>query len=267
MEHGETLIVGLGEVGAALAEVIERRTPVLRHDIEPREFDTPIGVMHICLPFHSSTEFEETVCGYVARFDPALTIVNSTVLPGTTSALARRTGKPLAYSPVRGKHVRMAQDLLHYVKYVAAANDQVAARAQRHFEDAGMKTRRMNKPETLELAKLAETTYFGVQIAFAQELDRYAHRVGADYDEATSFFDEVEFLPRTRYFPGIIGGHCVIPNIQLLRKLADSPMLDAILESNSLRARELRPRGDETRRRKSVGRESRKGNGDLLSHR
>ena len=39
MEHGETLIVGLGEVGAALAEVIERRSPVLRHDIEPREFD------------------------------------------------------------------------------------------------------------------------------------------------------------------------------------------------------------------------------------
>ena len=26
MEHGETLIVGLGEVGAALAEVLERRS-------------------------------------------------------------------------------------------------------------------------------------------------------------------------------------------------------------------------------------------------
>jgi hypothetical protein len=43
-----------------------------------------------------------------------------------------------------------------------------------------MKSRRMNKPETLELAKPAETTYFGVQIAFAQNLDRYARCVGAD---------------------------------------------------------------------------------------
>ena len=40
--------------------------------------------------------------------------------------------------------------------------------------------------------------------------------VGADYDEAASFFEEVDFLPRVKYFPGFIGGHCVIPNINLL---------------------------------------------------
>ncbi len=267
MEHGETLIVGLGEVGAALAEVIERRGPVLRHDIEPREFETPIGVMHICIPFQSSAPFEDAVCGYIERFDPTLTIVNSTVLPGTTSALKRRTSKPVAYSPVRGKHVRMAQDMLRYVKYVAADEPEVAAQAEAHFQRAGMQTRRMDKPETLELAKLAETTYFGVQIAFAQDLDRYARRVGADYEQAINFFEEVDFLPRPRYFPGVIGGHCVIPNIQLLRKLAGSPLLDAILESNSLRARELEQPDSAPRKRKSVGRETNKRDGDSLSHR
>jgi UDP-N-acetyl-D-mannosaminuronate dehydrogenase len=267
VEHGETLIVGLGEVGAALAEVIERRSPVLRHDIEPREFDVAIGVMHVCIPFISSTQFETAVAGYVERFDPALTIINSTVLPGTTSALARRTGKPMAYSPVRGKHVRMAEDMLRYVKFVAAADEEIATRAQRHFESAGMKSRRMNKPETLELAKLAETTYFGVQIAFAQDLDRYARRVGAEYEEAINFFEEVPFLPRTRYFPGVIGGHCVIPNIQLLRKVAGSPLLDGILESNSMHARDLQSAGTAPRKRKSVRRESHKRDGDLLSHR
>jgi UDP-glucose/GDP-mannose dehydrogenase family, central domain len=267
VEHGETLIVGLGEVGGSLAEVIERRWPVLRHDIEPREFDAPIGVMHVCIPFQSSAQFEDAACAYIERFDPALTIVNSTVLPGTTRTIARRTGKPVAYSPVRGKHVRMTQDLLKYVKYVAAVEDEIAALAQDHFENAGMKTRRMDKPETLELAKLAETTYFGVQIAFAQDLDRYASRVGADYEEAIDFFEEVEFLPRIRYFPGIIGGHCVIPNIQLLRQLAGSSLLDAVLDSNSVRAREPRPYDGKTRERKSVGRENHKPNGDLLSDR
>jgi len=117
------------------------------------------------------------------------------------------------------------------------------------------------------LAKLGETTYFGVQIAFAQDLDRYARRVGADYDEAINFFEEVDFLPRTRYFPGIIGGHCVIPNIQLLRKLADSPMLSAILESNALRTRELQPPRSEARKRKPVRRDSQKRDGDVLSNR
>jgi hypothetical protein len=130
-----------------------------------------------------------------------------------------------------------------------------------------MKTRRMDKPETLELAKLAETTYFGVQIAFAQDLDRYARRVGADYDQAINFFEEVEFLPRPRYFPGVIGGHCVIPNIQLLRKLAGSPLLDAILESNSLRACELEPPSSEPRKGKSVRRETNKRDSNSLSHR
>ena len=76
-------------------------------------------------------------------------------------------------------------------------------------------------------------------IAFAQELNRYAHRTGADYEEATEFFDEVEFLPRTRYFPGFIGGHCVIPNIHLLLQTEDSTLLKAVLDSNALRAQEI----------------------------
>jgi len=256
VEQGEILIVGLGEVGSALAEVIERHAPVLRHDIEPREFDARIGVMHICIPFQSSAQFEDAACAYIRRFNPALTIVNSTVLPGTTSSLARRSGAPVAYSPVRGKHVRMAQDLLRYTKYVAAADsDAAAARAERHFRRVGMTTRRMQRPETLELAKLAETTYFGIQIAFAQELDRYARRVGGDYEEAIDFFEEVEFLPRARYFPGVIGGHCVIPNIQLLRRIAGSPLLDAVLESNDLRAREAGPASKDNRRRKPLRRD------------
>jgi hypothetical protein len=54
-----------------------------------------------------------------------------------------------------------------------------------------------------------------------------------------------------RYLPWIVGGHCGIPNMQLLRKLADSPLLDGILESNSLRVRELQPPGNATRRRKT----------------
>lgn len=261
MDPGETLIVGLGEVGSALAEVLERRRPVLRHDLEPRSFDQPIDVMHVCIPYHERQEFEDSVCGYIARFRPRLTVINSTVLPGTTSAIARGTGAAVAYSPVRGKHVRMVQDLLRYVKFVAAPDPTTATDARRHFEQAGLKTGAMGRPEALELAKLAETTYFGVLIAFAQELNRFAQHAGADYDEAVAFFEEVDFLPRSRYFPGFIGGHCVIPNIQLLRRLRDSPLLEAIIQSNTQRAEELetaraRGRDDESTREEQRGRES-----------
>lgn len=239
MEQGATLIVGMGEVGTALAEVIERRRPVLRHDVEPRSFGQSIEVMHICIPYREAEEFESAVCGYINRFRPQLTIVNSTVLPGTTHTIASRAQAVIAYSPVRGKHVRMTQDLLRYVKFVASPDRGAAECARRHFEEVGMKTAVMTRPETLELAKLSETTYFGIQIAFAQELNRFAERTGADYDEVLGFFEEVDFLPRPRYFPGFIGGHCVVPNIQLLRKLRQSPLLNAVLESNMQRAIEL----------------------------
>ena len=239
MEQGQILIVGLGEVGSALAAVIERRLPVLRHDLEPREFAAPIDVMHICIPFQSRVQFERAAIEYIERFHPQLTVINSTVQPGTTSSIARHTRMPVAYSPVRGKHVRMVDELVTYVKYVAAEDQAVAARAATHFREVGMKPRIMSRPETLELAKLGETTYFGVLIAFAQELNRYAQRTGADYDEAIKFFDEVGFLPRTPYFPGFIGGHCVIPNIHLLLQTGDSELLKAVLDSNALRAQEL----------------------------
>jgi UDP-glucose 6-dehydrogenase len=195
--------------------------------------------MHLCFPFTRQDDFEDLALSYIERFKPELTIINSTVIPGTSRAIAERASVPIVYSPVRGKHVRMAQDLLKYRKFVAATDDQAANRATEHFRAAGMTTQCISKLETLELAKLGETTYFGVLIAFAQELNRYANQVEGDYAEALDFFEEVDYLPRTKYFPGFIGGHCVIPNIQLLRRLASSPLLEAVLESNRLRAGEL----------------------------
>ena len=231
----KTLVVGLGEVGGALAEVLEQTHPILRHDIERREFGDPIGVMHICIPFVSRAQFEPLAIEYIRRFKPELTIIN-----GTTRSISGKTGSPVAYSPVRGKHVKMAKDLLHYFKFVAASEEEWADKAAAHFQEHGMKTRKLEKPETLEVAKLGETTYFGVIIAWAQELNRYVQRAGGDYEEATEFFEEVAFLPRQRYFPGFIGGHCVIPNINLLLQIDSAPLLEAVLESNQRRDAELK---------------------------
>jgi hypothetical protein len=239
LEQGKTLVVGVGEVGGALAEVLERKQPVLRHDLKPQDFTDHIRVMHLCFPYQSRTRFEDNAAAYIDRFRPELTIVNSTVVPGTVRAIARRTGVRVAYSPVRGKHARMVQELLHYTKFVAAAQTETARLAEEHFQAAGMTTRRFSRLETLELAKLAETTYFGVLIAFAQELNRLAEKTGADYPEITEFFREIDFLPQSSYFPGFIGGHCVIPNIKLLKKVASSALFEAVLKSNRRRAAEL----------------------------
>ena len=45
-----------------------------------------------------------------------------------------------------------------------------------------------------------------------------ADKFSVDYDEMWSFSDEIHaFLGnRPKLFPGFIGGHCVIPNLELL---------------------------------------------------
>ncbi len=252
MEPGITLVVGVGEVGGALAKVLESGHRVARLDLKPVTIDDEVEVMHICFPFTSPSRFESAVRSYIRRFAPQLTVINSTVLPGTTRNLTQATGAPIVYSPVRGKHASMTSELLHYTKFVSAVDNSAAQRAGEHFAAIGMKTRPIAVPETLELAKLAETTYFGVIIAFAQELNRYADAVGADYEEATAFFEEVDFLPRVKYYPGFIGGHCVIPNMNLLLRIAPAGLLEAALRSNELRAEETTAQTP-ARRERAIG--------------
>jgi len=39
-----------------------------------------------------------------------------------------------------------------------------------------------------------------------------------------------------RYTPGVIGDHCVMPNIHILKRTFESDLLDAFVSSNEMRA-------------------------------
>ena len=232
MNKSKTVVVGLGEVGKPLFELISRCHEAVGVDISPptKEVDG-VDVLHVCFPFQIEDFVGETA-RYIKLFDPGLTIVNSTVAVGTTRAIGQRTGTAVAYSPVRGKHAQMLADLFRYTKFVGAADRFSARQAATHFESIGLKTKILSSPEAVELAKLSETTFFGLMIAWAQEVERYADRIGQDYGEIVSFYEEIGFFPPVKYFPGIIGGHCVMPNIELLMRLENSEILKAIQSSN-----------------------------------
>jgi UDP-N-acetyl-D-mannosaminuronate dehydrogenase len=226
------MIVGLGEIGNPLLEVISKHHKTVGVDISPPAEPTgDIDVMHVCYPFKIDDFIGETV-RYMKQYQPRLTVINSTVSVGTTRAIAERARMAVVNSPVRGKHIRMAQDLLHYDKFVGGIDKDSAERAARHFESVGMKTRVLSSAEATELAKLTETTYFGVIIAWAQEVERYCDQFGLNYDEVASIYEEVPFFPPVKYFPGVIGGHCVMSNIEILRRMVQSDLLQAVDSSN-----------------------------------
>jgi len=244
MSDAETvLIVGLGEVGRPLLELVSRHHHAVGVDIAPPAQPVErVDVMHVCYPFEIE-DFIGQTARYIARFNPELTIVNSTVAVGTTRAIAERSGAAVVHSPVRGKHVRMREELLHYAKFVGPIDPASGKSAATHFESLGMRTSILSSPEATELAKLTETTYFGLIIAWAQEAERYCDRLGQEYDEIASFWDEVKFFPSVKYFPGIIGGHCVMPNIEILSRVDHSDMLKAIQSSNRKKSEREARRG------------------------
>jgi len=228
------VVIGLGEIGKPLMELISRHYEVVGVDLSPVPPVGHVDVLHICYPFQI-LDFVGETARYMSYFQPRLTIIHSTVAVGTTRAIADKTGMPVVNSPVRGKHKRMLEDLQSYTKFVGAMDRASADHAAEHFASLGLNTKTLSSPEATELAKLTETTYFGVMIAWAQEVERYCDKAGQDYDEVVSFYDEINFFPSVKYFPGVIGGHCVMPNIRILSDSARSPMLDAIQASNRMK--------------------------------
>jgi UDP-N-acetyl-D-mannosaminuronate dehydrogenase len=236
------VIVGLGEIGEPLLDIMKARYRTFGVDINQPAPVSQCEVMHICFPFQSD-KFVRQVVEYIHQYRPALTVINSTAAPGTTRSIAVESGTAVVNSPVRGKHASMQKELLHYTKFVGALDPRSGQRAVEHFEAIGMKAKLLASPEASEIAKLTETTYFGLLIAWAQEVERYCAKLGANYDEVVSFYDEIKFFPPVKYFPGEIGGHCVMSNIDILLQKFPSDLLQAIVRSNTLRQKNLGPEG------------------------
>lgn len=227
-------MAGLGEVGRPIFELVSGRHEAIGVDVEPVEGISGIDILHVCYPFQIPDFVGETA-RYIELYKPALAIINSTVAVGTTRAVAKRTGAAVVNSPVRGKHARMLDDLRRYTKFIGAADPAAGRAAAEHFESLGLATTVLDTPEATELAKLSETTYFGLMIAWAQEVERHCDRWGLEYDDIVSFYDEIGFFPQVRYFPGVIGGHCVLSNLEILLAAGRSAILEAIEESNRLK--------------------------------
>jgi len=95
-----------------------------------------------------------------------------------------------------------------------------------------VKTKKMSDPITLELAKIiCDTSYYGWLISYAQLSKMVAIKNNVNYDEMWTFADEIQkFLGnRPKMRPGNIGGHCVIPNLELVR----DGTLDSIKKINT----------------------------------
>ena len=242
------LIVGMGEIGNALMQVLSRddTATMFAFDIKDMKFHSvrrdvkymyqwKIYYMHVCFPY--SDTFEHDVLGYIKRFEPKVVIIHSTVLPGTTAKLQGMAKIPIVFSPVRGVHQSMVDDLRYYTKYISSIRRRCLDSIRKHFFKAGMSVGIYRDPTDLEYAKiLCDTTYYHVLLAYNQWTHILAKRHKLDFDELWRFTGEIHTKlgnrPRMFFDDKGIGGHCVIQNTKLLNSLLDDELLNLLLRIN-----------------------------------
>jgi len=230
-KESKDVVAGLGEIGTPILQLISKATPTIGYDIneklmDKKEFEKykklETSFVHICIPL--TKNFMQNVISLDKKFTPRGIVIHSTISPGTTAKLQSRLSIPIIYSATRGVHKRMLYDLRRYTKFYAIEPD--APRAnwasssyEKLMKKCGVNTKRMSKPIALELAKIVvDTSYYGWLITYAQLSNMIAIENKVDYDEMWSFADEIhKYLGnRPKMFPGLIGGHCVIPNLDLI---------------------------------------------------
>jgi hypothetical protein len=227
MQQSKHLIVGMGEVGAALDRVLDDHYAIQAVDERGAQFKGFTGspdVMHICFPH--SDKFISYVKEYQKKYKPTYTVIHSTVPVGTS----RECGA--IHSPIRGVHPNLEGGIRTFVKFIGGKQ---ASAVADYFRRAGLKVMLFDDPETTEAMKLFDTEYYRHVIEFCQRVKRYCNEKGLNFHEVYTLANQTynegytqlghpEFVrPVLQPIMKEIGGHCLLPNAKLIKQSEFAP--------------------------------------------
>ena len=222
------IILGMGEVGKTLFDLlVDRKFDCIGIDLDDSKcknyteneiIENP-QYLHVCLPGELE-KFTDIVIEWINKIkNIQVVVIHSTVKPGTTKTIQERSSIPILFSPVRGVHRRFLDDIKKYTKFISFDGTKINSKIKKDLENRFKKVDWMSTTKTAELAKiLVDTTYYGWLINYAQITKMICEKENVDFDEMWKFADEIHenLGNRPKMFPGIIGGHCVIPNLNLV---------------------------------------------------
>jgi len=217
----KNLIIGQGEIGKSLYEVLSKAHETYIRDKEDLQIDG-IEVLNICYPYHK--DFVKTTKAYIKQYKPKVVIIHSTVKPGTT----KQCGDLCVHSPAHGKHPNLQEGILTFVKYIGGEDVYSVFLADKFLKEAGIDTQVVANSKTSELSKIFCTSYYGWNIIFMKEMAKICKKEGVSFKEVyydwNVFYNEgyaklgMEQFRRPVLEPmnkGRTGGHCVVENSYL----------------------------------------------------
>lgn len=232
-------IVGYGEIGSSLAKVYSNFSQFEVKVIDPyvgkNDDLTGVDILNICIPFIDN--FVTVVQDYIQKYNPSYTVIHSTVAPGTTEKI----GGKICHSPVRGLHPNLDLGIKTFLKYIGPEDIESAKSYQEHLGSIGINSYICKDSKTTEYAKLLDTTYYGICIAFHADVFKVCENEGIEFDEVMTLFNQSynegykelgkqNVIRPVLYPTNKIGGHCVVPNAKILVDFMDTNSIRSILD-------------------------------------
>lgn len=238
-------ILGLGEVGSAIKKLVEKKHSVFTKDREDKDFGcAQLNVLHICIPYDDN--FVKTIVEIIRKYRPTLTLIESTVAPGTTDFISKKVKTLLCHSPIRGVHPNLYKGIKTFVKYIGPTSKKSGRMAKKYYQELGLTTEIFQNAIATEVAKIMDTTYYGWNILFEKEMYNICKKYNAPFDESYTKWNITYNIgysklgmhhvvrPVLKHMEGKIGGHCVISNCKILEKKVTNIVSKIILKSNQL---------------------------------
>ena len=233
-------IVGHGQVGQALAKLYSETDTtktwfsfdkILIYDPYQGMMDdiSDVDILNVCIPY--TKDFVSIVKDLPTP--NWYTVIHSTVPVGTTE----KFGHKFLHSPVRGVHPNLYEGLKTFVKFIGG-DEQLAEAYSGHLKTLGVETHICKDAKTTELSKLADTTYYGLCIAFTSDMKKLCDEYDLDFMEVMTKYNNTynegykklgkpNVVRPVLYPTDKIGGHCVIPNAKLLPR---TKLIDGLLD-------------------------------------
>lgn len=242
------LIIGAGAVGKALGAMIKEGGHDLafmdnngQYHLKPQTVD----IVHITFPMLEEREWAAKVNYWLDDYPCTYLIIESSIIP---QALQHIDHPNIIYSPIRANEATMKEEIQTQPKFWASV-DQLTRESWLEIKEYftliyPQGHQEFECAESLAFGKMLEVVDFGLQIMFAQQVQRECEEhgwmfeeayikyrqgseYGADYTKVKPTGVPTKWIPRGIFRPGVIGGKCVIQDAQLLQ---DAGLLESLME-------------------------------------
>jgi len=215
------LVIGAGEIGKSIKKAFDGVLDISIRDISS-DVVGQFNYLHICFPYFDG--FIKTVEMYDKLYSPKTIIIHSTLPVGTIRAL----GEKAVHIPIRGKHPKLAESIKTFRLYIGGNDIDRVVEVAEIFNLINKDTYILDwPPETTEILKLMDTSYYAWNILFEKEMHKICHKynipfevvyqdANRSYNDGYAEMGNLEVVrPVLDHIKGQIGGHCLVNNAKL----------------------------------------------------